>query len=85
MSGTFPSSPGFQAVNFKINTPTLTSETLSGKKRRVGMGHSYYTFTVKFPNQTSFALETPASCAILIVSSLEKRKSTSLNSSILAS
>jgi hypothetical protein len=54
MSGTFPSSPGFEAVNFKINTPTLTSETISGKKRRVGMGHSYYTFTTKFPNQTAY-------------------------------
>lgn len=54
MSGTFPSSPGFEAVNFRINTPTLTSETLSGKKRRVGMGHSFYSFTVKFPNQTAY-------------------------------
>jgi hypothetical protein len=54
MSGTFPTSPGFEAVNFTINTPTLTSETISGKKRRVGMGHSFYTFTVKFPNQTAY-------------------------------
>jgi len=54
MSGTFPTSPGFEAVNFTINTPTLTSETISGKKRRVGMGHSFYTFSVKFPNQTAY-------------------------------
>jgi hypothetical protein len=54
MSGTFPTSPGFEAVNFTINTPTLTSETISGKKRRVGMGHSFYTFTAKFPNETAF-------------------------------
>lgn len=50
MSGTFPTSPSFEAVNFNVNTPTLTSDTISGKRRRVGMGHSFYTFTVKFPN-----------------------------------
>ena len=50
MSGTFPTNPGFEAVNFNINTPTLTSDTISGKRRRVGMGHSFYTFTVKFPS-----------------------------------
>ena len=54
MSGTFPTSPSFETVNFKINTPTLTSETLSGKIRRVGMGVSYYTFTAKFPNVTAY-------------------------------
>lgn len=54
MSGTFPASPGFETVNFKINTPTLTSETFSGKVRRVGMGISYYTFTAKFPNVTAY-------------------------------
>ena len=52
MSGTFPTSPSFEAVNFNVNTPTLTSDTISGKRRRVGMGHSFYTFTVKFPNVT---------------------------------
>lgn len=54
MSGTFPSSPSFETVNFRINTPTLTSESLSGKRRRVGMGVSYYTFGVKFPNVTAY-------------------------------
>ncbi len=53
MSGTYPSDPAFNAVNFKINTPTLMSRTNSGKSRRVGMGHSFYTFTVKHPNMTS--------------------------------
>lgn len=48
--GQYPTNPSFQAVNFKINTPTIVSETLSGKSRRVGMGVSYYTFTVKHPN-----------------------------------
>lgn len=52
MAGTYPSSPGFQAVNFRINTPTLSTETLSGKTRRVGMGHSYYTFSAQYSNTT---------------------------------
>jgi hypothetical protein len=50
MSGTYPFTPVFETVNFKINTPTLTSETLSGKRRRVGMGHSFYTFSAKYSN-----------------------------------
>jgi hypothetical protein len=50
--GQYPTNPSFEAVNFKINTPTIVSETLSGKARRVGMGVSYYTFTVKHPNMT---------------------------------
>ena len=54
MSGTFPANPSFQSVNFKINTPTLTSETFSGKRRRVGMGHSYYSFGVKYPNVSAY-------------------------------
>ena len=44
----YPQSPSFTAVNFKINTPTITTNTISGKTRRVGMGHSYYTFTVNY-------------------------------------
>jgi hypothetical protein len=54
MSGTFPTSPSFETVNFKINTPTLRSESFSGKTRRVGMGVSFYTFSVKFPNVTAY-------------------------------
>lgn len=54
MSGTYPTNPTFQAVNFRINTPTITSETLSGKTRRVGMGVSYYTFSAQYNNMTDF-------------------------------
>lgn len=54
MAGTYPATPYFQAVNFKVNTPTLKTETLSGKTRRVGMGHSYYTFSVKYNNLTRY-------------------------------
>ena len=54
MSGTYPTNPTFQAVNFKINTPTLSAETLSGKTQRVGMGHSFYTFSAQYNNMTDF-------------------------------
>lgn len=54
MAGTYPATPYFQAVNFKVNTPTLKTETLSGKTRRVGMGHSYYTFSVKYSALTRY-------------------------------
>lgn len=53
MSGTYPiDQASFTAINFKINTPTLMTNTMSGKVRRVGMGHSYYSFTVKHDNLT---------------------------------
>ena len=54
--GQYPTTPSLQAVNFKINTPTITSETNSGKIRRVGYGHSYYSFDVKYPNLTASQL-----------------------------
>ena len=50
MSGTWPTSPRFNAINFQINTPTLVTNTLSGLSRRIGMGHSFYSFTVKYNN-----------------------------------
>lgn len=54
--GQFPTTPSFQAVNFKINTPTITSETNSGKIRRVGYGHSYYSIEAKYPSLTASQL-----------------------------
>lgn len=56
MSGTYPTNPTFQSVNFRINTPTLSAETLSGKTQRVGMGHSFYTFGAKYTNMTDYDL-----------------------------
>lgn len=50
MSGTFPTNPAFNTVNFRINTPLLKTTTLSGKTRRVAQGHSFYTWTAKFNN-----------------------------------
>lgn len=53
MSGTYPST-AFTAVNFKINTPTLQTQTNSGMTRRVGMGHSYYSFTINHAPLTPY-------------------------------
>jgi hypothetical protein len=50
----YPTATQFEAVNFKVNTPTILSETFSGKIRRVGAGVSYYTFTVKHPPMSPF-------------------------------
>jgi hypothetical protein len=44
--------PQHSTIEFKVVTPTITSETNSGKKRRVGMGTSYYTWTLKYPPLT---------------------------------
>jgi hypothetical protein len=46
----FPDEVSFQAVSFQVNTPTQSTETFSGKTRRVGMGISYYSWEVKYPN-----------------------------------
>jgi len=52
MSGTYPATPEFTSVDFKINTPTQTTETVNGRKRRSGFGVSYYTFTGKYASLT---------------------------------
>lgn len=48
----FPTSPQIQSVSFTVNTPSQISESFSGKIRRVGLGISFYTFTVKYGNLT---------------------------------
>jgi len=45
--------PDFQAVNFRINTPSQISESFSGKVRRIGLGISYYSWEVRFPQLTA--------------------------------
>lgn len=52
MAGTYPQYPSFEAVNFQTKTPTLSVETASGKSQRVGMGHSFYTFSADYNNMT---------------------------------
>lgn len=54
MAGTFPNYPGFQSVNFSVTSPTLVTESISGKRQRVGQGHQFYTFTVRYPSVTQF-------------------------------
>lgn len=54
MSGTFPTTVPISSVTQKVNTPTLVTRTLSGLTRRVGMGHSYYSFVVNFDNLTRY-------------------------------
>ena len=48
ISSQYPTNPSFEAVNFRINSPAIISETNSGRIRRVGYGHSYYTFDVRY-------------------------------------
>lgn len=62
MSGNYPTQavsgayPGFETVNFKINSPSLVTETFSGKRRRVGLGINFYTFSAKYSNVTAYSM-----------------------------
>lgn len=46
----FPDEVEFQTVGFEVNTPSQTTETFTGKLRRVGFGVSFYTWEVRFVN-----------------------------------
>lgn len=48
----YPADPSFESINFKTNTPTQLSGTISGKVRRIGLGVSYYSFEIKYPSLT---------------------------------
>lgn len=48
----YPASPSFESINFTVNTPTLITNTLAGKLRRVGQGVSFYSWEVRYPNLT---------------------------------
>ena len=48
----FPSSPSFESVNFRVNTPTQITNTMTGKLRRIGLGVSFYSWEVKYPSLT---------------------------------
>lgn len=50
--GQFPTSPGMAAVNFRAVTPTIITETNSGKVRRYGYGVQYYNWVCRFGSQT---------------------------------
>jgi len=56
LAGYYPTTPGFSAVDFTVNSPTLSTETNSGKTRRVGYGHQFYTWRVSYPPMTQAQL-----------------------------
>lgn len=49
MSGTFPSSPGFTAVNFRSVNYNLSSTSISGRTQVRGLGSQRWEFTASFP------------------------------------
>lgn len=48
LSTQYPTTPEFQAVNFKLITPSQITETNSGKVRRTGYGVSYYSWEAQY-------------------------------------
>ena len=52
MAGAFPTSQGFTAINFKSNTPTLTTETVSGISFRRQISSQRWQFTLSLPPMT---------------------------------
>lgn len=48
----YPATPSFESINFKTNTPTQLTNTISGKLRRVSVGTSFYSWEVKYPQLT---------------------------------
>jgi hypothetical protein len=52
MAGTFPTSQGFTAINFKSNLPTLVTETNSGIVYRRQIAGQRFSFTLSFPPMT---------------------------------
>ena len=51
MSGTFPSTAGFQTLDFTSNTNTRTSVSVSGKTQRLQTGSQYWSFSLKSPKK----------------------------------
>jgi len=49
----YPTSPEFEAVSFKLVTPSQITETNSGKVRRTGYGVSYYTWEAEYSTLTA--------------------------------
>ena len=48
----YPTSPVFNTVGFTVNTPTIATETFSGKTRRVGFGHQFYSWQAQYSTLT---------------------------------
>ena len=49
MSGAFPTSPGFQTLQFQSNNPALVNMSLSGRRQVRQIGSQYFSFTVSMP------------------------------------
>lgn len=56
MSGTYPTTPSFESVNFQINVPTQVVTVMSGQSQRVGMGIQFYSFSARYVNVTQFQM-----------------------------
>jgi len=52
MAGVFPTSQGFTAINFRSNTPTLSTETVSGISFRRQISSQRWEFTLSLPPMT---------------------------------
>ena len=50
--GNFPTSPGFQAVNFSMSSTTKTTQTISGRTVRFQEGTTLWSGTLQFPPMT---------------------------------
>jgi hypothetical protein len=50
--GNFPTSPGFQAVNFKMSSTTKTTQTISGRTVRFQEGTTLWSGTLQYPPMT---------------------------------
>lgn len=50
--GNYPSTPSFQGVNFKINTQTQQTVSLSQRRIRSSIGTSYFSVTAQYPPMT---------------------------------
>lgn len=48
----YPANPDFVGINFKNNTPTQITNTMSGKLRRIGLGVTFYSWEVKYTSLT---------------------------------
>lgn len=49
MSGSFPTSPKFSALQFSSTNPSLINQSLSGKRQVRQIGSQYFSFTVAMP------------------------------------
>ena len=51
MAGTFPSTAGFQTLDFTSNTNTRVSVSVSGKTQRLQTGSQYWSFSLRSPKK----------------------------------